>query len=427
MQNQSRTPQHLPPSAHQISLSAVSKPALEVIAHLTRAGHEAYLVGGCVRDLLLHYQPKDFDVATSAYPEEVRGLFRNCRLIGRRFRLAHVRIDREIVEVATFRTSVNNIDDFEQHHVSAEGQIMRDNVYGRIEDDAFRRDFTVNALYYDPNSQQVIDYVDGVAHLNKGQLLTIGDADERFREDPVRMLRAVRFSVKLGFTLNEFTKNAITECAPLLHHVSPSRMLDEVLKLFHNGYAVDNFRALRELGLLGYLFPFTEQCIEEAENNMAFLALANTDQRVNENKPVIPAFLFASFLWEPLSADANKLMDNGMRARAAYSTATYDLLRDQATHVAIPKRIGMVVREIWNLQYRLEQRPPKSIATLLRHPRFRAAYDFLLLRQSLGEVSQDLTDWWTHIQEVDLKAQQEMISALKSPPKRRRRRRRRVA
>ena len=377
-----------------------------------------------MRDLLLQHQPKDFDVATSAYPEEVRGLFRNCRLIGRRFRLAHVRIDREIVEVATFRATVNNIDNFELHHISAEGQIMRDNVYGGIEDDVLRRDFTINALYYDPNNQQVIDYVDGVAHLQEGQILTIGDPIERFREDPVRMLRAVRFSAKLDFALNDHTKNAITECAPLLHHVSPSRMLDEVLKLFHGGHAVANFRALRELGLFGYLFPFTEQCIEDGENNMVVLALANTDQRILEDRPVIPAFLFACFLWESLKLDAAKLMANGMRARAAYTTATFDLLRDQAIHVAIPKRIGMVVREIWNMQHRLEQRPAKSIGTLLRHPRFRAAYDFLLLRQTLGEVSAELTDWWTGIQEVDLKEQQEMTRALKSPQRRRRRRRR---
>lgn len=379
-----------------------------------------------MRDLLLQSQPKDFDVATSAYPEQVKGLFRNCRLIGRRFRLAHVRIGRDIVEVATFRAGAGEIEDIEQRHVSAEGQIMRDNVYGCMEDDAFRRDFTINALYYDPNSQHVIDYVDGVAHLNEDRLVTIGDPVERFREDPVRMLRAVRFSVKLGFALNDATKNAIIECAPLLHHVPPSRMLDEMLKLFHYGHALENFRILRQLGLFAYLFPFTEQCIADDKHNMPRLALASTDQRVREGKPVIPAFLFACFLWEPLQADVDKLSGRGMRARAAFTTATFDLLRDQGVHVAVPKRIGMIVREIWNLQHRLEQRPSKSIVTLIRHPRFRAAYDFLLLREALGEVGAELTEWWTRIQDCNPNDQQEMIMALK-PQKRKRRRRRRAA
>ena len=296
-----------------------------------------------------------------------------------------------------------------------------------VEDDVFRRDFTVNALYYDPNTQEVIDYVDGVEHLRNRQLLTIGDPEARFREDPVRMLRAVRFSVKLGFTLDAQVKKAIKTSAQYLHHISPSHMLDEVLKLFHNGYALKNYCMLKELGLFGYLFPFTEQCIGDSEKNIVLLALANTDQRVKESKPVIPAFLFACLLWEPLRLDVDKLLEGGLSARTAYSTATYDLLKDQTTHVSIPRRMSMVVREIWNLQHRLEQRPPRSIATLLRHPRFRAAYDFLLLRQVMDEICADVTDWWTRIQEVEFKEQQEMIKALKPPAKRKRRRRRRRA
>ena len=376
-----------------------------------------------MRDLLLKHHPKDFDVATDAYPEQVKELFRSCRLIGRRFRLAHVRYGREVVEVATFRADVTSLGD--EDHVTAEGQILRDNIYGRIEDDAFRRDFTINALYYDPNTEQVIDYVDGVEHLRKGQLLTIGDPATRFREDPVRMLRAVRFSVKLGFELSTEMKQAITDSAQLLHHVPPSRMLDEVLKLFHNGVALENYQGLRALGLFRFLFPFTEQYLDHESENIAVLALANTDERVNQGKPVIPAFLFACLLWEPLRADAEKLTENGMRPRAAFSTAIYDLLRDQALHVGVPRRIGLVVREIWSLQYRLEQRAPKGILTLLRHTRFRAAYDFLLLRQQVDEVSSELTEWWTRIQEVDHNEQRNMIKVLKPVPQKGRRRRRR--
>jgi poly(A) polymerase len=426
VRDSSRAPEHIPPSAHRISQSAVSKPALKVVKQLTDAGYEAYLVGGCVRDLLLQHKPKDFDVATNAYPEEVRSLFNRSRLIGRRFRLAHVRVGREIVEVATFRAGmVEDVEDDEHRHVNAEGRILRDNVYGCIEDDAFRRDFTINALYYDPVTENVVDYVRGVAHLREGRLVTIGDANVRFREDPVRMLRAVRFSVKLGLTLDDDLKTAIAGLAETLNQVPPSRMLDEMLKLFHNGYALNVFRALRSTGLFGHLFPFTEQCIVDDDKNLAVLALINTDQRVREGKPVIPAFLFACFLWDPLRVEVDKLTTNGMPPREAYATATYDLLKDQSMYVALPRRIGVVVNEIWSLQQRLEKRSSRGIMTLLRHKRFRAAYDFLLLRQAMGEVDVELTDWWTQVQETDQQQRQEMIKSLQPPPKRGRRRRRR--
>ena len=428
MRKASRTPEYIPHSAHRIPLSAVGKPALKVVKQLADAGYEAYLVGGCVRDLVLQHEPKDFDVATSAYPDEVKALFNRCRLIGRRFRLAHVYIGREVVEVATFRAGMKEeTEDAELRHVDAKGQILRDNVYGGIEDDASRRDFTINALYYDPGSQNVVDYVHGIEHLREGRLVTIGDPEIRFREDPVRMLRAIRFSVKLGFILDEGMQNAITRAAECLNHVSPSRMLDELLKLFHHGYALDVFRSLMSSGLFGHMFPFTEQCIIDDDHNLAVLALANTDQRISEGKPVIPAFLFASFLWSPLRMDADKLVANGIPPRTAYATAAHDLLRDQAAYVSIPKRISIVIREIWSLQHRLENRPVRSIMPLLRHQRFRAAYDFLLLRQDMGEVDIALTDWWTKIQDVDQKQQQEMIRSLQPPPKRRRRRRRRRA
>jgi len=399
-----------------------------VVKQLTDAGYEAYLVGGCVRDLLLQHKPKDFDVATSAFPEEVRSLFDRSRLIGRRFRLAHVRMGREIVEVATFRAGmVADPEDEEHRHVNAQGRILRDNVYGCMEEDAFRRDFTINALYYDPITEDVVDYVHGVAHLRAGRLITIGDADLRFREDPVRMLRAIRFSVKLGLTLDDDLKTAIARSADTLNQVPPSRMLDEMLKLFHNGYGLDVFRALRSTGLFTHLFPFTEQCIVDDDYNLPVLALKNTDTRVGEGKPVISAFLFACFLWNPLRAAVEKLTANGVSPREAYATSADDLLRDQSMYVALPRRIGVVVHEIWSLQKRLEKRLPRGVTPLLRHKRFRAAYDFLLLRQAMGEVDVELTDWWTQIQESDQNQQQDMIKTLQPPAQRGRRRRRRRA
>jgi poly(A) polymerase len=361
----------------------------------------------------------------------VRSLFRNCRLIGRRFRLAHVRFGREVVEVATFRAVPDEASDFDEDEmrVSAEGQVTRDNVYGTIEQDAERRDFTVNALYFDPRDETVIDYVNGVADLKRKQLVTIGNPMERLREDPVRMLRAVRFAAKLGFGMHEETESAMRELASLLHHVPPARMLDEVLKLFHSGHAVETMDMLRDAGLFRHLFPFTEQCLVEGGPNISTLALANTDQRIREGKPVIPAFLFASMLWEPLRTDTEKLVDTGMPQRAAEATATTDLLRDQSQYVSLPRRLTVVMKEIWSLQSRLERRQPRTIMSTLQHKRFRAAYDFLLLRVETGEASREIADWWTSIQDCPSPEQHKMIKALATPPRsgRRRRRRRRAA
>ncbi len=425
MQQLGRTPEKIPPSAHQISLSAVSKPALKIVRQLNDAGYEAYLVGGCVRDLLLQHIPKDFDVATNAYPEEVKAVFNRARLIGRRFRLAHVRMGRDVVEVATFRAGFTEEQGAENRHVNKDGQILRDNVYGGIEDDAFRRDFTINALYYDPNTQNVVDYVDGTAHLRERRLVTIGDPETRFREDPVRMLRAVRFAVKLGFSLDPEVKRAIRRSADSLNNVPPSRMLDEMLKLLHNGYALDVYRELKSSGLFAHLFPFTEACEFGDSRDLIELALSNTDARIREGKPVIPAFLVACFLWKPLRQETETRIRQGMPPRPAFSTASFDLLTNQSMHVGIPKRIGTVVREIWNLQQRLERRLPRGVKMLLRHQRFRAAYDFLLLRREIGEVDSELAEWWTRIQEVDPARQHEMIKSLAPPSSSGRRRKRR--
>lgn len=417
----SKKPQIIPPTAHQISPSAVSPTALEVVKTLTRAGHEAYLVGGCVRDLLLGREPKDFDVVTEAQPEQVRELFRRCRLIGRRFRLAHVRIGRDVIDVATFRAAPGpdengDVDD-SILAISDAGQITRDNVYGTIETDAVRRDFTINALFYDPVDETVVDYVDGFKHLQTRELVSIGDPYERFREDPVRMLRAIRFSESLELHVPDNIAGAIDELGNLLHHVPPARMLDEVLKLFHSGHAQAALIKLRAVGLFRFLFPFTEESFIDNEVSIAELGLRNTDQRIQEGKPVIPAFLFACMLWEPLRADIDKLVDNGEPYRKAFMTAMDDILRDQSQYISIPKRIGFIVKDIWLLQGRLEQRTMKNVKAALAHKRFRAAYDFLLLRADTDEVTRELADWWTRIQEVEPDEQDQMVKALNIQPR----------
>ncbi len=425
--NNKHTPQVISPDSHSISLSAVSSTAINIVEELKSAGYEAHLVGGCVRDLLLGRTPKDFDIATDAQPEEIKSLFRGCRLIGRRFRLAHVRRNGETIEVATFRAALSDDDDVDDDRIriTDHGQVLRDNVYGSREDDVLRRDFTINALYFDPHDQSVLDFVGGMIDLEKQVIRTIGDPLERLREDPVRMLRAVRFAAKLQFDIDPDVIAATAELAPLLHHVPPARMLDEVIKLFHGGDALRTYDMLREYGLFRYLFPFTEQCLDAIMPNLPSLALANTDSRIKVGKPVIPAFLFACLLWDPLQADVHKLRDGGMDVRRAWSVAASDALRDQAQHVAIPRRFMIVIKDIWALQPQLEQRSPKNINRLLAHKRFRAAYDLLLLRTEVKEISPEIAQWWTQIQEASQQERDSMIRGLRaSAPKRGRRRKR---
>jgi poly(A) polymerase len=420
-------PQIISPDGHSISLSAVSDNAVKIVQELKGAGYEAHLVGGCVRDLLLGRTPKDFDIATDAQPEEIKSLFRSCRLIGRRFRLAHVRTNGEIIEVATFRAALSPADDIDDDriHITDHGQVLRDNVYGTQQDDVLRRDFTINALYFDPQEESVRDFVGGMIDLEKRVIRTIGDPLERLREDPVRMLRAVRFAAKLRFDIDPAVLSATAELAPLLHHVPPARMLDEVIKLFHGGYALRTYEMLREYGLFRYLFPFTEQCLDGVAPNLSSLALANTDTRVQLGKPVIPAFLFACLLWDPLQADVHKLRDGGMDGRRAWGIAAADAVRDQAQHVAIPRRFMIVIKDIWALQPLLEQRSPKSIHRLLTHKRFRAAYDLMLLRTEVKEINPETAQWWTRIQEANQQERESMISGLRvTAPKRGRRRKR---
>jgi len=394
-----------------------------VVNRLTHAGYEAYLVGGCVRDMLLGRTPKDFDVATSAHPEQVEQLFRNCRLIGRRFRLAHIRFGREIVEVATFRGGHDN-DGGDGH--SEDGRIVRDNVFGKtLEEDAWRRDFTVNSLYFNVNEFAVLDFTGGMAHLKAGTLQLMGDPALRYREDPVRMLRAVRFAAKLGFSIHPDSAAPLLELGGLLEGVPAARLFEEILKLFMGGHAVQTFKLLRDYQLLSHLFPQTAASLQQnpAAEALLLQALANTDARIAEDKPVTPAFLFAALLWEPVQQAAAQLQSQEMGEIQALQVASEMVVARQIRRTALPKRFSVPMREIWALQPRLRQRSGKRSLRLLAHPRFRAAYDFLLLRASAGEDLQELCDWWTELQGAETGEQQNMVNRTHAPAKTRRRRR----
>jgi poly(A) polymerase len=420
-------PTIIPRSAHNISRASISPNALKVLYRLKDAGYQAHLVGGGVRDLLLGREPKDFDIATDAHPEKVRELFRNCRLIGRRFRLAHVMFGREIIEVATFRAFQEAGQDVSRQHVDADGRIVRDNAYGTIEEDAFRRDFTVNALYYNIADFSIIDYTGGVADIEAGKLRLIGDPETRYREDPVRMLRAVRFATKLGFRLEPRTEAQLTRLAPLLADIPPARLFDEMLKLFLGGAALANFEMLRHYNLFEQLFPFTEQSLAHEENHFPLTlinrGMENTDARIEQGKPVTPAFLFAVFLWEPVRERAARLEAEGQHPAQAMQHASAQIISEQAAIMATPRRFSLPMREIWMLQLRLEQKGGRRSQRVLAHPRFRAAYDFLLLRCESGEVPGEVGAWWTAAQE----SRQEPAAAPAAAKRRRRRPRRRPA
>ena len=370
---------------------------------LKSAGFEGYLVGGGVRDLLLGREPKDFDVVTDARPEEVKRLFRSCRLIGRRFRLAHVRVGREVIEVSTFRarTDVSGGRD----RVTVDGRIVRDNVYGTIEEDAWRRDFTVNCLYYNIRDFSVADFTGGMGDLEAGTLRLLGDPEVRYREDPVRMLRAIRFGAKLGFRIHEDTEAPIRRLTGLLDEIPPARLYDEVLKLFHGGAALQSFELLRHYDVFGRLFPETDACLAEEQNGFPRMllsrALANTDARIAEGRPVTPGFLFAAVLWEPMRRLAFRYRDAGMTDTQATEAAGAEVFARQTQRVALPRRFAYMAREIWAMQPRLARRRGKQPFQLVNHPRFRAAYDFLLLRAETGDAADELAHWWTAFQDAD--------------------------
>jgi poly(A) polymerase len=420
----------IPRPDHVISRAQISANALKVLYRLRNAGYRACLVGGGVRDLLLGLEPKDFDIATDAHPEQVYKLFRNCRLIGRRFRLAHIRFGYEIIEVATFRAhSITDDDDDETGvQLGANGRILSDNVYGTIQQDAARRDFTINALYYDIDDFAVLDYAGGIADLQAGLIRLIGDPKQRYREDPVRMLRAVRFAAKLGFRIHPDTEAPLLKLGRLLEDIPAARLFDEVLKLFHSGSAVQTFELLRHYRLFGHLFPATERCLSRQRDRfpktLVIRALTNTDARLAENKPVTPAFLFAAMLWEPLQDCLQRLSGDDMSPQSALQTAADQVLRTQLQHTALPRRFSMPMREIWNLQARFEARTGKRPLRLMEHPRFRAGYDFLLLRAEVDDTVKELAQWWTQfIDQSD--AGRDKAPGTASKPKLRRRSRRR--
>ncbi|HAU69283.1 MAG TPA: polynucleotide adenylyltransferase PcnB [Gammaproteobacteria bacterium] len=399
----------------RINPSKISANAIQVVERLQQKGYQAYLVGGCVRDLILDLKPKDFDVATDATPEQVKRVFsRNGRIIGRRFKIVHVRFGYDVIEVATFRASPDDRERVGNHEMSEseEGRLLRDNIYGSIDEDVIRRDFTANSLYLDPVKLEVLDFLGGVDDISAKKLVSIGDATTRFREDPVRMLRVVRFAAKLGFDMESEALSIIENEGKLLSHVSPARLFEEVLKLFHGGAAHRTYEKLREYGLFKYLFPFTDQMAVLDVEGMPELALKNTDIRVLAGKPVIPAFLFACMLWDPVKADAHVLMDDGAKEKEAWRVAMNDALRDQNQYVAVPRRLAEIIMDIWTIHFKLVHRSPKTIHSILENRRFRAAYDFLLLRTRVHEVDEDISEWWTRIQEVDTQEKNDMIERL---------------
>ncbi len=396
----SRKPQIIPRSDHGVSRSEMSENALKVLYHLKNAGYQAYLVGGGVRDILLGLKPKDFDVATDAHPGQIRELFKNCRLIGRRFRLAHVHFGRDIIEVSTFRASHNDAVNGEGH--KKDGRIIRDNVYGKLDDDVWRRDFTANALYYNIEDYSIVDYVDGIGDIQNKQLRMIGDASERYKEDPVRMLRAVRFSVKLGFSIHPLSAEPIHVLAPLLKEIPEGRLFEEFLKLFMSGRSEITFHQLRDYGLFAILFPQTEKLIIDGNEFICKLlstAFINTDKRLAEDKPVTPAFLLAALLWVPVRNLANTHESNGLSEIDAIHLASDTVISHQITSTSMPRRFNHMARNMWSLQIRLKNIRGKRPLKLLAHRHFRAAYDFLLLRAQAGENIQELANWWTAFQE----------------------------
>ncbi|MDP1663723.1 MAG: polynucleotide adenylyltransferase PcnB [Methylobacter sp.] len=395
---------------HNISRSQISEHALKVLYRLQKEGFDAYLVGGCVRDLLLGREPKDFDVVTNADPDQVRKVFRNCRLIGRRFRLAHVHFGREIIEVATFRGAGEEQND--KQVLNKEGRLLRDNVYGTIEEDVWRRDFTVNALYYNIKDFSVVDYVGGMADHKTGTLKLIGDPEMRFREDPVRMLRAVRFAVKLGFKLDRACEKAIHNDVQLLASIPSARLYDEALKLFLSGYALQTFEMLRHYGLFQVLFPSTENSLAVEENGFPRLllikALENSDKRIAEGKTVTAYFLLAAFLWEPVRILAKEKMAQGEVEFVAYQDAASEVIARQIRSTALPRHISMAMREVWNMQPKFNARIGSKPSRLIGHPRFRAGYDFLVLRAETGGADPELAEWWTKYQNASENEQRKM-------------------
>lgn len=476
----SSAPRIIPRDQHTVSRSNISQNALRVLYRLREGGFQAFLVGGCVRDLLVGIEPKDFDVATDALPEQVKKLFRNCRLIGRRFRLAHVFYGRDIIEVATFRAATappqgeepepepdledeNAVEaaieadvDTEADHegdvryrtaaveadtervVDASGRIVRDNVYGTIDEDVWRRDFTANALYYNIADFSIWDYVGGFEDVQARRLRLIGDPETRYREDPVRMLRAARFEAKLPFKMEAATSEPIERLRSLLAGVPPARLFDEMLKLFLNGHGAQSLEVLQQRGLLAQLLPPVDAYLKthpgSTVEKLLVQGLRNTDARVLAGKPVTPTFLLALLLYGPIASIIEAMPPEHWHELRAILDACYKAVRQLQAHMTVPRRFSLGVQEMFALQPRLEYPRGRRALRTLEHPRFRAAYDLLLLRAEHGLASPEMADWWTKVQEASAEEREQMMEAVvgraqqadgprRGPRKRRRRRR----
>lgn len=415
----------IPYSKHQIDRRHLSQAAIRTIDGLQKAGFEAYIVGGAVRDLLLGRNPKDFDVATDATPEEVHRVFRRSRIIGRRFRLVHVMFGDETIEVSTFRGHHQSEGDAQ---INESGRITRDNVFGTLEEDATRRDFTVNALYYDPTSQEVLDFHHGFKDIRAGVLRMIGNPETRYKEDPVRMLRAVRLSAKLGFKIDPLTQAPITRMVDLLQDVPASRLFDEMLKLFLSGHAIESVNALRAQNLHHGLLPMLDVVLEQPlGERFVMLALKNTDERILSGKSANPSFLFATLLWHEVLTAWESYKNEGHPPIPALHLAMNEVIAFQAQKLAIHNRFTSTMREIWSMQPRFEQRSGRRPFGLLLHPRYRAGYDFLLLRCDSGEMPVELGEWWTQFAEAEGEERSAMLLPDTAPKKRRKRKSRKTA
>lgn len=385
---------------------------VKILHKLQKNGHQGYLVGGCIRDLLLRITPKDLDIATSATPEQMAKLFRNCRIIGRRFKLAHLLFKRSIIEVATFRQGQEHED---QHQDTNDlGMLVRDNAYGTIELDAWRRDFTINSLYYDATSNVLLDFTGGFTDLQHKLLRIIGDPEQRYVEDPVRMLRALRFSAKLGFTIEENTAKAIHQKKPLIRHVASSRLTDEVLKLLASGNGCKVYQMLEDFQVFEIIFPATAKAINDNQHYQQIIknTLLSTDKRIKQQKPTAPAFLFAALLWPALQQKISELSNKKMMFAKKFDLACENILNEQKQITAISKRFIKTIKEIWHLQHTLTKLRKRTSMRLITHPRFRAGYDFLLIRAAAGDADKDNAAWWTKFQEVDDATKQLMVNEL---------------
>ncbi|WP_194713832.1 polynucleotide adenylyltransferase PcnB [Noviherbaspirillum soli] len=416
----------LGPQEHGINPELVSNNAIRVTQTLQQAGFKAFLVGGAVRDLLLGVKPKDFDIATNATPEQVKALFRRAFIIGRRFQIVHVMFGQDLLEVTTFRGAAKEAAPKDEH-----GRVLRDNTFGEQHEDALRRDFTINAMYYDPATQQVLDYHGGMADIRNRTLRMIGVPEERYREDPVRMLRVVRFAAKLGFEIDPSAQAPIPVMAPLINNVPAARVFDEMLKLLMSGQAMACLERLRSEGLHHGLLPLLDVVMEQPlGERFVRLALDNTDLRIRQGKPVSPGFLFASLLWHQVLEKWRAYQAAGEYPIPALHQAADDVLNGQTEKLALQRRIATDMRDIWAMQPRFERRSGKSPYKLLEHPRLRAGYDFLLLRCESGELDTEAGEWWTAFMEADGPGREELLTRKPkadgeaAAPKKRARRRR---